>query len=76
LPFTGAEDNILLLALAGLLVPMGVLLYSAARRGDLRLRLAMPRFQWTTSDEVATRLEPAIHVVPATDPSVFQWADR
>ncbi|MCW2960729.1 MAG: hypothetical protein JWM90_1116 [Thermoleophilia bacterium] len=77
LPFTGTEDNILLLALAGMLVPMGVLLYSAARRGDLRLRLAAPRFQWTTSvGEVTTRLEPAIHVLPASDPSAFQWADR
>ena len=50
LPFTGVEDNILLISLAGMLVPIGVLLWCAARRGDLaRLRrhLAGPRYQWS-----------------------------
>lgn len=50
LPFTGVEEHLLLISLAGMLVPIGVLLYCAARRGDLRrLRehLARPRFEWT-----------------------------
>jgi hypothetical protein len=50
LPFTGPGDTILIIALAGMFAPIGVLLYCAARRGELRwLRrhLAMPRFEWT-----------------------------
>ena len=55
LPFTGATQNLLLAVLAGMFVPIGVLLYSAARHGDLRSRrrrLAMPRFQWASSSHV------------------------
>jgi hypothetical protein len=54
LPFTGIGETILLIALAGMLVPIGVLLYCAARRGDLNLlrrQLAMPRFQWADPRE-------------------------
>lgn len=49
LPFTGLAETILLVSLAGMFVPIGVLLYCAARRGDLqalRRQLSMPRFQW------------------------------
>lgn len=49
LPFTGLAENLLIISIAGMLVPIGVLLYCAARRGDLRIlhrQLAMPRFQW------------------------------
>jgi hypothetical protein len=49
LPFTGVEENILLISLAGMLAPIGVLLWCAARRGDRRRHLAMPRFQWADS---------------------------
>jgi hypothetical protein len=49
LPFTGVAENILLISLAGMLAPIGVLLWCAARRGDRRRLLAMPRFQWADS---------------------------
>lgn len=52
LPFTGIEETILLISLAGMLVPIGVLLYCGARRGDerrFRRHLAMPRYQWAPS---------------------------
>lgn len=64
LPFTGIEETILLIALSGMLVPIGVLLYCGARRGDrtqyLR-QLAMPRFQWAPA--------------PGVRPDASQWPD-
>ncbi len=55
LPFTGIEETILLIALAGMFVPIGVLLYCGARRGD-RMRylrqLSAPRFQWAPAPGV------------------------
>jgi hypothetical protein len=50
LPFTGPGDTILVIALAGMFAPIGVLLWCIARRSELRwLRrhLSAPRFQWT-----------------------------
>ncbi len=55
LPFTGIEETILLVALSGMLVPIGVLLYSFARHGEvrwLRRHLAAPRFQWAQAPGV------------------------
>lgn len=52
LPFTGLAENLLVVALAGMFVPIGVLLYCGARSGEERARrrlLAMPRFQWADS---------------------------
>lgn len=46
LPFTGTMETILLILLAGMFVPIGVLLYCWAKRGDRILHLAAPRFQW------------------------------
>lgn len=49
LPFTGAIENTLLILLAGMIVPIGVLLWCAAHRGErtrLQRSLSMPRFQW------------------------------
>lgn len=49
LPFTGLAENLLVVALAGMFVPIGVLLYCGARSGEQRARrqhLSMPRFQW------------------------------
>lgn len=77
LPFTGVEENLLLISLAGMLVPIGVLLYCAARRGDLRLQLAMPRFHWAPSPK--RQPEPG-HPLAAYTPEwrerAFQWARR
>ncbi len=64
LPFTGIEETVLLVALAGMLVPIGVLLYCGARRGDRNLylrQLAMPRFQWAPA--------------PGVRPDANQWPD-
>jgi hypothetical protein len=55
LPFTGIEETVLLIALAGMLVPIGVLLYCGARRGDRTMylrELAKPRFQWAPAPGV------------------------
>lgn len=52
LPFTGLAESLLVVALAGMFVPIGVLLYCGARSGEQRARqrlLAMPRFQWADS---------------------------
>lgn len=52
LPFTGLAENLMVVALAGMFVPIGVLLYCGARSGERRARLrhlSMPRFQWAES---------------------------
>lgn len=59
LPFTGAAETMLAVLLAGMLVPIGVLLYCGARHGDRRLHLAMPRFSWA----------PASHTPPSPEPT-------
>ncbi len=72
LPFTGATENLLLALLAGVLVPIGVLLYSAARHGDLRRRrrvLSMPRFQWA-----ATSRFDGDALRPRQELDSFDWA--
>lgn len=75
LPFTGMGQTLLLILLAGVFVPGGVLLYSAARRGELRLsrlHLAMPRFQW--ADPQSRPFHHADHV-DAADPARCTWLD-
>jgi hypothetical protein len=73
LPFTGIEESIMLVALAGMLVPIGVLLYCGARRGDLRMlqrHLAMPRFQW------ADPAQRPFQQPPRTDVNLQQYWPR
>ncbi|MCB0877573.1 MAG: hypothetical protein KDC46_01130 [Thermoleophilia bacterium] len=72
LPFTGATQNLLLITLAGMFVPVGVLLYSAAQRGDLRrLRrhLEGPRFQWAA----ASHVDPTGALRPRQELAEFDW---
>jgi hypothetical protein len=72
LPFTGLGQTLLLILIAGVLVPGGVLLYCAARRGDLhlsRLHLSVPRFQWA---DPAKR--PFQHI-DSPDPARCTWLD-
>lgn len=74
LPFTGLGQSLLLIVLAGVFVPGGVLLYCAARRGDLRLsrlHLALPRFQWA---DPAQRTFHGVDAAP--DPARCDWLDR
>lgn len=75
LPFTGPGDNILLIILAGMFVPIGVLLYCAARRGDLRLHLARPRFQWapTVQEQAPSTPHPLSHYAADWEQRAFQW---
>ena len=72
LPFTGAAENLLLMLLAAMLVPIGVLLYSAARGGELRARrrlLSMPRFQWAA----AAHQDPSGALQPRRELQQFGW---
>lgn len=53
LPFTGFTQNLLLIYLAFMLLPLGVLFYCSAQRGDRTRQmrsLSVARFQWAGSD--------------------------
>jgi hypothetical protein len=75
LPFTGLGETLLLVVLAGMFVPLGVLAWSFARHGDariLRRHLAMPRFEWASGGAAASGL--AGTGAPAREhASRFQW---
>jgi len=76
LPFTGIEQQ-LLIVLAGMFAPIGVLLYCGARRGDRRILLSMPRFQWA-SPNTSTPAHPArpsatLDRASLSDPAQYRW---